>query len=95
MKALGIRLSLAVPDAVIDLGRLAAHRRALGAEPFTRLLTQAADGTDLDEAITSLLDQVDETGGMTGMTGRIVRGNGALSPVTPQPSCRNASCDAT
>ena len=55
-----IRLRLGVPEVGIDLGRLAAHRRELGAGPFTSLLTQAADSTDLAETITSLLDQVDK-----------------------------------
>ena len=59
MRALAIRLQLGVPQAVIDLRRLAACRRELGAEPFTGLLAQAAGDTDLAEMITSLLDQVD------------------------------------
>ena len=56
-----IRLRLGVPQAVNNLRRLAAYRRELGAEPFTALLTQAADDTDLADTITSLLDQVDAT----------------------------------
>jgi tetratricopeptide (TPR) repeat protein len=65
VKALAIRLRLGVPQAEIDLRHLAAHRRELGAGPFTRLLAQAADSTDLAEVITSLLDRVDETDGGT------------------------------
>jgi hypothetical protein len=42
---------------VIDLRRLAAYRRPeLGAEPFTRLLAQAAGNTDLAYTIASVLD---------------------------------------
>ena len=63
MKALAIRLRLGVPQAVNNLRRLAAYRRELGAEPFTSLLTQAADSADLAETITSLLDQADKTDG--------------------------------
>lgn len=33
--------------------------------PFTRLLTQAADSTDLADTITSLLDQVDKADSRT------------------------------
>ena len=61
MKALAIRLRLGIPQAMNDLRCLAAHRRELGAEPFTGLLAQAADDTHLTETITSLLDQVDAT----------------------------------
>ncbi len=50
-----------MPEALIDLRRLAAYRRELGAEPFTRILTQAAADTDLAETITSLLDELDKT----------------------------------
>ena len=50
---------------MIDLRSLAALRRELDAEPFTRLLTQAAGGINVAETITSLLDQMDETGGGT------------------------------
>ena len=50
---------------MIDLRSLAAHRRELGTEPFTRLLTQAADSADLAEAITSLLDQAGKADGGT------------------------------
>ena len=46
-----------------NLRRLAAYRRELGAEPFTRLMTQLPGSTGLAEAITSLPDQVDKTGG--------------------------------
>ena len=58
VKALLIRLRLRVPQAVINLRRLAAHRRELGPEPFTSLLIQTVDDTHLAEMITSLLDQV-------------------------------------
>ena len=63
VRALAIRLRLGVPQAGADLRHLAAHRSELGAEAFTRLLTQAADNADLAETITSLLDQVDKTEG--------------------------------
>ncbi len=62
VKALGIRLRLDVPQAVNNLRRLAAYRLEIGADPFTSVLTQAADDSDLAEAITSLLDQLDKTG---------------------------------
>jgi len=65
VKALTIRLHLGIPQAVNNLRRLAAYRRELGTEPFTRLLTQAADDPELAETITSLLDQVDKTDGST------------------------------
>ena len=61
VKALVIRLRLGVPQARNNLRRLAAYRRELGAEPFTSLLTQAAGDTDLAEAVTSLLDELDKT----------------------------------
>ena len=61
MKALGIRLRLGSPQAVIDLRHLAAYRLDLGAGPFTSIMAQAADDTDLAETITSLLDQADKT----------------------------------
>ena len=65
VKALGIRLSLRVPQARNNLRSLTAHRRELGAEAFTRLLVQAAGDTDLAETITSLIDQLDKTEGST------------------------------
>jgi tetratricopeptide (TPR) repeat protein len=65
VRALAIRLRLGIPQAVLDLRRIAAHRRKLGAGPFSRLLTQAASDTGLADTITSLLDQVDETDGRT------------------------------
>jgi tetratricopeptide (TPR) repeat protein len=65
VRALAIRLRLGVPQAAIDLRHLAAHRRELGAEPFTRLLSQAVGNTDLADTITSLLDQVDKTDSRT------------------------------
>ena len=61
VKALVIRLRLGVPEVEVNLRRLAAYRRELGAESFTSLLTQAADDTDLAERITSLLDRLDKT----------------------------------
>ena len=65
MEALVIRLHLGVPQAVDNLRSLSAYRRELGAETFTRMLTKTVDNADLAETITSLLDQVDETGGET------------------------------
>jgi tetratricopeptide (TPR) repeat protein len=62
VKALVIRLGLGVPQAMNNLRRLAAYRRELDAELFTGLLMQAAGSTDLADTITSLLDQVDESG---------------------------------
>ncbi len=61
VKALVIRLRLGIPQAANSLRRVAAYRRELGAEPFTSLLTQIANDTDLTEMITSLLDQLDKT----------------------------------
>ena len=61
IKALVIRLGLGVPQARNNLRYLATHRRELGAEPFTSLMTQAAGDTDLAEAVTSLLDELDKT----------------------------------
>ena len=61
VKALAIRLRLGAPQAVIDLRRLAAYRSGTGAGPFTSILAQAAGSTDLAEAITALLDQLDNT----------------------------------
>ena len=62
VRALAIRLQLGVPQAVNNLRRLVAYRRELGAEPFTGLLAQATEDTELAETITSLLDQVDAAG---------------------------------
>jgi tetratricopeptide (TPR) repeat protein len=62
VKALAIRLRLGVPLAMNDLRRLAEYRLELGTGPFTSLLTQTANSTNLAEAITSLLDQMDNTG---------------------------------
>jgi tetratricopeptide (TPR) repeat protein len=59
LKALAIRLRLGVPEAIINLRRLAACRRELGLEPFTTLLAQAVDNSKLVETITSLLDELD------------------------------------
>ncbi len=63
VKALGIRLRLGIPKAWGNLRRLAEYRLELGTGPFTSVLTQAAGNTDLAEAITSLRDQMDNTGG--------------------------------
>jgi tetratricopeptide (TPR) repeat protein len=62
VKALGIRLRLGIPEARINLRRLAEYRLELGAGPFVSVLTQVADNTDLAETITSLLDQMDNSG---------------------------------
>jgi tetratricopeptide (TPR) repeat protein len=59
VKALTIRLHLGVPQAAIDLRRLAALRSQAGPERFTGLLAQATGDTDLAGTITSLLDQLD------------------------------------
>ena len=63
VRALAIRRHFGGPQAANNLRCLAAHRRELGAKPFTWLLTQAADSTDLADTITSLLDQMDKTDG--------------------------------
>ena len=65
VKALGIRLSLRVPQARNNLRSLTARRRELGGEAFTRLLVQAAGDPDLAETITSLINQLDKTEGST------------------------------
>ena len=57
LQALAIRLQLGTPQALIDLRALAAHRTALGTEPFSRLLNQAADDPGTAETITALIDQ--------------------------------------
>ena len=59
VKALTIRVRLRIPQAGIDLRRLAARRRELGTEQFSSLMSQATSDADLAEAITSLLDQLD------------------------------------
>ena len=61
VKALEIRLRLGIPQAGNNLRRLAEYRLELGTRPFTSVLTQAAGNADLAEAITSLLDQMDNT----------------------------------
>jgi len=65
VKALVIRLRLGVPQAVIDLRRLAGHRRELGPQRFTGLLSEATGDAGLTDAITALLDRLDaaKTGG--------------------------------
>ena len=62
VRALAIRLSLGIPQAIIDLRCLAGYRRELGAGQFTSLLTRTAEDPGLGNAITSLLDQLDESG---------------------------------
>jgi tetratricopeptide (TPR) repeat protein len=59
VKALAIRLRLGVPQARIDLRRLAALRGELGPGRFAGLLAQASGDTGLAETITSLLGQLD------------------------------------
>jgi tetratricopeptide (TPR) repeat protein len=58
VRALVIRLQLRVPEAIIDLRRLAALRSELGPERFTGVLAQATGDTDLAETITHLLHQL-------------------------------------
>jgi len=65
VKALAIRLRLGSPQAVIDLRRLAAYRSGTGPGPFAGILAQTAGSPDLAEAITALLDQMDNTDGTT------------------------------
>ncbi len=50
-----------LPQAEIDLRRLAAYRSGTGPGPFTSIVAHAAGSPDLAEAITSLLDQLDQT----------------------------------
>ena len=69
VRALAIRLHLGVPEALIDLRRLAAYRLESGAGSFTSVLTQAANDTSLVQTITSLLDQLDKADGEDSMTG--------------------------
>jgi hypothetical protein len=64
-KALGIRLRLGVPQAWNNLRRLAAYRSEFGTAPFASVLAQAAGDTGPAEAITSLLDQLDEADAST------------------------------
>ena len=59
VRALAIRLRLGIPQAMIDLRRLAACRDDLGQEQFTALLTQATGDTGQAQTIMSLLDQLD------------------------------------
>jgi len=61
VRALAIRLRLGIPQAMIDLRRLAACRDDLGQEQFTALLTQATGDTGQAQTIMSLLDQLDAT----------------------------------
>jgi len=60
--ALAIRLRLGVPQAIVDLRRLAACRDDLGPEQFTALLTQATGDTGQAQTIMSLLDRLDAAG---------------------------------
>jgi tetratricopeptide (TPR) repeat protein len=59
VRALWIRLRIGVPEAAIDLRKLAFWRRELGAKPFAALLAKITDDTELIEAIPGLLDQQD------------------------------------
>jgi hypothetical protein len=65
VQALAIRLGLGVPQAAIDLRRLATHRAALSAGSFTRMLTEAA-GADGAQTIASLLDQLEAADSSSG-----------------------------
>ena len=65
VKALEIRLRLDDSNAVTNLHFLATYRHELEAESFTNLLVKAAGDTDLAMRITSLLDQIDESGNDT------------------------------
>ena len=59
VKALVIRVHLGVPQAGNNLRRLSAFRSELGVGPFTSLLAEAVDDTELADAITSWLDRWD------------------------------------
>ena len=65
VQALAIRLGLGVPQAAIDLRRLATHRTALSAGSFTRMLTEAA-GAGEAQKIVSLLDQLEAADSRSG-----------------------------
>jgi len=59
MRALAIRLRLAVPEAVFDLRNLAAYRHELGDGTFGHMITQTGSDPELTSMLGSLLDQVD------------------------------------
>ena len=59
IRALTIRLGLGVPDAVIDLRKLAAYRRELGNGTFGHLIAQTGSDPELTSILGPLLDQVD------------------------------------
>jgi tetratricopeptide (TPR) repeat protein len=61
VRALVIRLRLGIPQARNNLLRLSALRRELGVGPFTSVLSATVGDTEAAEAITSLLDQWDNT----------------------------------
>ena len=61
VKALAIRLRLGSPQAQNNLRHLADYRSGTGPGPFTGILAHAAASPDLAEAITALLDQLDNT----------------------------------
>jgi tetratricopeptide (TPR) repeat protein len=65
-RALAIRLNLRLPRAVNNLRGLAALRSELAPEAFASVLSQAAGDTDLAEAITSLLDHLNEADSSSG-----------------------------
>lgn len=61
VKALLIRAQLGVPEARFDLRRLSVLRRELGVGPFTSLLAEVVGNPEAAEAITSWLDQWDNS----------------------------------
>jgi tetratricopeptide (TPR) repeat protein len=65
VQALGIRLRLRLPQAVINLHRLTGYRDQLGSERFGSLLAQATGDADQAEMILSVLTQLrpDDTDG--------------------------------
>jgi tetratricopeptide (TPR) repeat protein len=65
VRALAIRVALGIPQAVIDLRRLSAYRRELGAARFTGLLTSPAGNSGVVDAIMSLLDEFDDSDSTT------------------------------
>ena len=64
-KALELRLSLGIPNAIFDLRPLASYRVDFGAERFSDLLAQATSDAELIQAITAGIDQLEaaETAG--------------------------------
>ena len=57
LKAMMIRGSLGISDALIDLDSLTAYRSKLGTEPFSKLLTQILGNADLAKQITALVEK--------------------------------------